>query len=112
MVHQHVSKDLQRIPDSSWIQTSSLSISSTKITFGRTFVYGTSNGIIGAFSVNNSAITPIWKIENEGNRGGITCVLAVDVSGDGVDDIIVARDDGFVFSSPLFSPLKNSSPQK
>jgi Bardet-Biedl syndrome 7 protein len=60
----------------------------------REFIYGTSNGIIGQLFANNTSAEKGWAIENDDHLGGINCITICDITRDGVQDIIVGRDDG------------------
>ena len=37
-----------------------------------------------------------WSLPNPNNLGGISCLAHYDVIGDGVNDLLVGRDDGTV----------------
>lgn len=57
-------------------------------------MYGTGNGILGFFTANNSDISRGWTFESEESQGGIQCLTACDLTGDGVNDVVIGRDDG------------------
>eukprot|EP01062_Namystynia_karyoxenos_P068211 TRINITY_DN6256_c0_g1_i1.p1 TRINITY_DN6256_c0_g1~~TRINITY_DN6256_c0_g1_i1.p1 ORF type:complete len:783 (+),score=313.24 TRINITY_DN6256_c0_g1_i1:113-2350(+) len=59
--------------------------------------YGTDNGCLGSFRSNPSGgLQKRWVVENPDKRGGISALCSKDLTGDGVQDIIVGRDDGAV----------------
>ena len=37
-----------------------------------------------------------WEIPNPGGMGGITAIDSYDVTGDGISDVVISRDDGNV----------------
>lgn len=61
---------------------------------GKDIVYGTSDGKIGLLSMDRSPEAPVWEIENGG--GSVTCLSSYDITGDGVLDLLVGRNDGQV----------------
>lgn len=59
-------------------------------------VYGTRDGIIGLCTINKDNPCHRWEIANINNLGGITAIDTYDINGDGVSELIAARDDGTV----------------
>ena len=37
-----------------------------------------------------------WEIPNDKNVGGVSCMAHYDITGDGIPDLLVGRDDGNV----------------
>eukprot|EP01119_Soliformovum_irregulare_P023027 TRINITY_DN7982_c0_g1_i1.p1 TRINITY_DN7982_c0_g1~~TRINITY_DN7982_c0_g1_i1.p1 ORF type:complete len:512 (+),score=109.64 TRINITY_DN7982_c0_g1_i1:607-2142(+) len=60
------------------------------------FVYGTSNGVLGAFTCNNTNIKKVWTHQTEEESGGITAIAATDITHNGIQEILVGREDGRV----------------
>lgn len=58
---------------------------------GLELVYGTEQGTIGGIMVDTISASKGWDVKG---GAGVTTITAADLSGDGVDDIIVARNDG------------------
>nr|CAB3225183.1 Bardet-Biedl syndrome 7 protein homolog [Phallusia mammillata] len=63
---------------------------------GMELVYGTTDGKVGHVMLNNEQPEYKWEIVNEKNLGGISCLTHHDITGDGVPDLLVGRDDGTV----------------
>ncbi|XP_063776321.1 Bardet-Biedl syndrome 7 protein [Pseudophryne corroboree] len=63
---------------------------------GEELLYGTSDGKIGLIHIAKDSPVPKWDIINEKKRGGILCIDNFDIVGDGVQDLLVGRDDGMV----------------
>ncbi|CAE1234860.1 BBS7 [Acanthosepion pharaonis] len=59
-------------------------------------IYGTADGRIGLLELGSSEEVQRWKIENLKRNGGVTCLDMFDITGDGVMDLLVGRDDGLV----------------
>lgn len=59
-------------------------------------IYGTADGRIGLLELGSSEEVHRWKIENLKRNGGVTCLDMFDITGDGVMDLLVGRDDGLV----------------
>ena len=57
-------------------------------------LYGTQNGKIGLVKLTPSEPCYRWDMLNERKHGGIACLSTFDLTGDGLPDIIVGRDDG------------------
>eukprot|EP00659_Diplonema_papillatum_P001564 gene1564-2346_t len=58
-------------------------------------LWGTQNGFIGSFKHANGGLAKQWTLENE-KRAGVTALAVADVTGDGLCEILVGRDDGTV----------------
>jgi len=59
-------------------------------------VYGTMDGKIGHVLLNEHQPVYKWEIPNSKNLGGISCLSHYDVTGDGMNDLLVGREDGTV----------------
>eukprot|EP00697_Spironema_sp_BW2_P010615 gnl/Spiro4/25941_TR12923_c0_g1_i1.p1 gnl/Spiro4/25941_TR12923_c0_g1~~gnl/Spiro4/25941_TR12923_c0_g1_i1.p1 ORF type:complete len:610 (+),score=109.67 gnl/Spiro4/25941_TR12923_c0_g1_i1:154-1830(+) len=66
----------------------------------REIVYGTSTGLVGQLNATAQDASYVlqrgWWAHNQSNRGGIQCIAAADVTNDGVNELVVGRDDGTV----------------
>lgn len=58
----------------------------------RSMLYGTTSGAIGLLNLERERPSVIWNIENEGKE--INSIATYDMTGDGIRDIIVGRNDG------------------
>lgn len=58
-------------------------------------VYGTQRGDLGEVLMTPDSIRKGWTIPSESDTASISCITHCDISKDGVDDIIVGRDDGY-----------------
>ncbi|XP_029964352.1 BBSome complex member BBS7 isoform X2 [Salarias fasciatus] len=63
---------------------------------GEEVLYGTIDGKIGLVQVGERSAVTRWEIDNDKKKGGILCMDTYDIIGDGVNDILVGRDDGTV----------------
>ncbi|XP_042887842.1 Bardet-Biedl syndrome 7 protein homolog isoform X1 [Penaeus japonicus] len=68
---------------------------------GDQLLYGTTDGKIGLVQLGRGSAAHRWVLENGsgaiGTRlGGITCMDHHDITGDGVRDLLVGRDDGTI----------------
>ncbi|XP_061643500.1 Bardet-Biedl syndrome 7 protein isoform X2 [Phyllopteryx taeniolatus] len=63
---------------------------------GEDVLYGTTDGKIGLIQIGESVAAIKWEIDNDKRKGGILCLDAYDITGDGVSDVLVGRDDGTV----------------
>ena len=63
---------------------------------GQEVLYGTQNGKIGLVKLTPTEPSYRWDMLNERKHGGITSLATTDLTGDGLPDIIVGRDDGVV----------------
>uniref|UniRef100_A0A3B5Q1E5 Bardet-Biedl syndrome 7 n=1 Tax=Xiphophorus maculatus TaxID=8083 RepID=A0A3B5Q1E5_XIPMA len=63
---------------------------------GEEVLYGTTDGKIGLVQIGDCDAATKWEIGNEKRKGGILCIDTYDIIGDGVNDILVGRDDGTV----------------
>ncbi|KAM9741316.1 BBSome complex member BBS7 isoform 1-T1 [Menidia menidia] len=59
-------------------------------------IYGTTDGKIGLIQIDESSAATKWEIDNDKRKGGILCIDTFDIIGDGVQDVLVGRDDGTV----------------
>jgi Bardet-Biedl syndrome 7 protein len=57
-------------------------------------IYGTEDGQLGELLMDDSAVRKGWLEENLKRKSGITVLHTMDVTQDGVQDIVVGRDDG------------------
>jgi Bardet-Biedl syndrome 7 protein len=63
---------------------------------GDEVLYGTQTGRLGLVRLTPHEPNYCWDMLNERRYGGVTCLSTFDLSGDGVEDIVVGRDDGVV----------------
>ncbi|KAL2077636.1 hypothetical protein ACEWY4_027140 [Coilia grayii] len=63
---------------------------------GDEVLYGTADGKLGLVKITESSPVLKWGINNDKRKGGILCIDTFDITGDGVRDILVGRDDGSV----------------
>eukprot|EP00667_Euglena_gracilis_P004971 EG_transcript_5000 len=73
-----------------------VTIYTTKNSSHKDVVYGTDNGYIGSFRISQQGLSKRWTKEDANSTGGINCILAYDFTKDGVSDLIVGRDNGFL----------------
>ncbi|TNN47959.1 Bardet-Biedl syndrome 7 [Liparis tanakae] len=59
-------------------------------------LYGTTDGKMGLVQIGEGAAAMKWEIDNDKKKGGILCMDTYDIMGDGVNDVLVGRDDGTV----------------
>ena len=57
-------------------------------------IFGTDNGLLGELRMGTDSIRPGWLVQNVRGLGSITSVVPCDLTKNGLDDIIVGRDDG------------------
>jgi Bardet-Biedl syndrome 7 protein len=57
-------------------------------------LFGTDSGLVGELRMSSSAIKPGWLQQNTRGLGAVTAIVSHDLTKNGTDDIIVARDDG------------------
>ncbi|KAK5896675.1 hypothetical protein CesoFtcFv8_009813 [Champsocephalus esox] len=63
---------------------------------GEEILYGTTDGKIGLVHIGESSASTKWEIDNDKKKGGILCIDTYDIVDDGVNDLLVGRDDGTV----------------
>ncbi|XP_056296172.1 Bardet-Biedl syndrome 7 protein [Pseudoliparis swirei] len=63
---------------------------------GEEILYGTTDGKMGLVQIGEGAAAMKWEIDNDKKKGGILCIDTFDIMGDGVNDVLVGRDDGTV----------------
>ncbi|XP_034454534.1 Bardet-Biedl syndrome 7 protein [Hippoglossus hippoglossus] len=63
---------------------------------GEDVLFGTTDGKIGLVQIGEQSAATKWEIDNDKKKGGILCIDTFDIIGDGVNDILVGRDDGTV----------------
>ncbi|KAK2188574.1 hypothetical protein NP493_128g04020 [Ridgeia piscesae] len=63
---------------------------------GDEVLYGTSDGKLGLVQLSRSAPSHKWEISNSRRNAGILCMDNFDMTGDGILDLLVGRDDGLV----------------
>eukprot|EP01029_Cantina_marsupialis_P016156 TRINITY_DN358_c0_g1_i1.p1 TRINITY_DN358_c0_g1~~TRINITY_DN358_c0_g1_i1.p1 ORF type:complete len:712 (+),score=139.21 TRINITY_DN358_c0_g1_i1:84-2219(+) len=59
-------------------------------------LYGTGNGNIGRLLCQNTGVRREWRICNTESLGGVTTMVAADLTQDGCNDIALGRDDGLI----------------
>lgn len=57
-------------------------------------LYGTDDGKLGKLVMSGDRINKGFVMDDRGNKPGIKCIDSFDLTQDGVDDIVVGRDDG------------------
>ncbi|PVD34246.1 hypothetical protein C0Q70_05514 [Pomacea canaliculata] len=63
---------------------------------GNEVLYGTSDGRVGLVQIGKLAPLHKWELPNEKRSGGVLCMDNYDITSDGVQDLILGRDDGQV----------------
>jgi len=64
---------------------------------GARLALGTNGGGLGLVTVHEDMVERLVETENmAGGRSGVSSVVVADLTGDGVDELVVARDDGRV----------------
>ncbi|CAG0887645.1 unnamed protein product [Darwinula stevensoni] len=63
---------------------------------GENVLYGTQEGHIGMVSINKQCAILQWTIWDENHYGSVNCMDHYDLTGDGVKELIVGRDDGSI----------------
>lgn len=63
---------------------------------GNEILYGTSDGRIGLVLVGRSEVSHKWILNDDKRRSGVVCMDCYDITGDGILDIIVGREDGVI----------------
>ncbi|KAJ9601052.1 hypothetical protein L9F63_000787 [Diploptera punctata] len=61
---------------------------------GDEILYGTSDGRVGLVRVGRTDVIHRWILNDNKHRAGILCMDCYDMSGDGVLDLLVGRQDG------------------
>ena len=61
---------------------------------GEEVLYGTQNGKLGLVKLQAAEPIYCWDMLNEKKIGGVNCIATYDLTGDGIKDILVGRDDG------------------
>uniref|UniRef100_A0A8C5A9S8 Bardet-Biedl syndrome 7 n=1 Tax=Gadus morhua TaxID=8049 RepID=A0A8C5A9S8_GADMO len=59
-------------------------------------LYGTADGKVGLLKMGESSASAQWEMDNEQKKGGVLCIDTYDITGDGVADLLIGRDDGGV----------------
>ena len=65
-----------------------------KQTKAKKIVYGTENGLVGELQADATVVRPGWTIQNVRSLGAINVIASHDLTKNGMEDIIVGRDDG------------------
>lgn len=63
---------------------------------GEEVLYGTQNGKMGLVKLQPSEPSYRWDMLNERRYGGVASIATSDLTGDGIPEILVGRDDGVV----------------
>ncbi|XP_028315349.1 BBSome complex member BBS7 [Gouania willdenowi] len=63
---------------------------------GEEILYGTIDGKIGLMQIGEHSAATKWELHNNKKKGGILCIDTYDIIGDGVNDVLVGRDDGAI----------------
>lgn len=66
----------------------------TNLSEYKQLLYGTDSGTVGQLLLDKSTVRKGWLVENESKRAGISVMHSVDLTHDGVPDIVVGREDG------------------
>ncbi|PSN57277.1 hypothetical protein C0J52_02560 [Blattella germanica] len=61
---------------------------------GDEILYGTSDGKVGLVRIGRVDVNHRWVLNDGKRRGGVLCMDCYDMSGDGVLDLLVGRQDG------------------
>eukprot|EP00050_Salpingoeca_kvevrii_P000694 m.154063 g.154063 ORF g.154063 m.154063 type:complete len:700 (-) comp10185_c0_seq1:1038-3137(-) len=59
-------------------------------------ILGSTHGSLSGMRIEKNSAEVLWMLKNETNEGGVECLSTYDLIGDGVQDILVGRDDGGV----------------
>eukprot|EP00297_Palpitomonas_bilix_P004133 CAMPEP_0113915080 /NCGR_PEP_ID=MMETSP0780_2-20120614/30956_1 /TAXON_ID=652834 /ORGANISM="Palpitomonas bilix" /LENGTH=744 /DNA_ID=CAMNT_0000913455 /DNA_START=35 /DNA_END=2269 /DNA_ORIENTATION=+ /assembly_acc=CAM_ASM_000599 len=79
-----------------WNQSAGGSTSAASVDEQATRLPGGQNGVIGQMMVNNTAFADGWIVPNVNKAGSITNMGVADLTKDGLNDVVVGRDDGLV----------------
>nr|CAD7403390.1 unnamed protein product [Timema cristinae] len=63
---------------------------------GDRVLYGTVDGRVGVLQVGRTGVRNRWLVNNELHRGGILCMDCYDITGDGMMDLLIGRQDGSI----------------
>nr|CAD7256790.1 unnamed protein product [Timema shepardi] len=63
---------------------------------GDQVLYGTVDGRVGVLQVGRTGVHNRWLVNNELHRGGILCMDCYDITGDGMMDLLIGRQDGSI----------------
>ncbi|KDR14735.1 Bardet-Biedl syndrome 7 protein homolog isoform X2 [Zootermopsis nevadensis] len=61
---------------------------------GDEILYGTADGRVGLVCIGRTEVNHRWILNDGKHRGGILCMDCYDMSGDGVLDLLIGRQDG------------------
>ncbi|XP_075234502.1 BBSome complex member BBS7-like [Lycorma delicatula] len=79
---------------------------------GDHILYGTEDGTIGLLQISKSSCTTKWIIQSEKHKGGVLSMHCYDMTGDGIPDLLIGRQDGLleVYSMPTDIGEDNQPP--
>ncbi|XP_070553841.1 BBSome complex member BBS7-like isoform X2 [Ptychodera flava] len=63
---------------------------------GEELLYGTADGKVGLVQISSLGPSHRWEILNEKRYGGVLCIDNYDITADGVQDLLLGRDDGLI----------------
>ncbi|XP_024081232.1 Bardet-Biedl syndrome 7 protein homolog [Cimex lectularius] len=80
-------------------------------TTGDNLVYAMENGQIGLVQIMRNNALMKWTIDNTKQRGAVRCMCWYDITKDGVQELIVGRDDGSIqiYGEPMERVSDNES---
>lgn len=58
--------------------------------------YGTDAGSIGCLDTSSNALVETWKMDGQGEGSYVVGLQAVDMTGDGVDELVIGRGNGVI----------------
>eukprot|EP01060_Flectonema_neradi_P019649 TRINITY_DN268_c2_g1_i1.p1 TRINITY_DN268_c2_g1~~TRINITY_DN268_c2_g1_i1.p1 ORF type:complete len:730 (+),score=132.00 TRINITY_DN268_c2_g1_i1:112-2301(+) len=90
------------------IQNLTLPAATKKQTDSNELLYGTANGFLGSKKISGHGFSPSWSLPGNA-QGGVSALQTADVSGDGLPEILLGRDDG-IFQIFGFEPGLQGSP--
>lgn len=82
---------------------------------GARLLYGSSTGGFGLVDLAQREHQHEWAVKDSAIEGGVSSLVSFDINEDGVDEVVVGRDDGvvdvYVFEDPSAPPVRIASHQ-